>query len=160
MVCLKNKMINFVAMAMMSIFISFALQGEDFKYGVSVYKKANCMGCHSWHGKGGGGYGAGVSLRITDLDRDSIIEIIKCGKPGTGMPYFSKKSYVKEKCYDTLLEDYNDENIRPISSKRFINDRQVLALADFIIENFKNKELTKEYCENFFKKGSKVCEGL
>ena len=57
-------------------------------------------------------------------------------------------------------EDYQNENIRPISSKKFINDRQVLALADFIIENFKNKELTKEYCENFFKKGSKVCEGL
>ena len=160
MVSLKNKIVNFVVMTVMSIFIPFALQGENFKYGVSVYKKANCMGCHSWHGKGGGGYGAGVSLRITNLDRDSIIEIIKCGKPGTGMPYFSKKSYVKEKCYDTLFEDYENENIRPISSKKFINDRQVQALADFILENFKNKELTKEYCENFFEKGSRVCKGL
>ena len=136
------------------------LLSNDFKYGVTVYKKTNCMGCHSWHGKGGGGYGAGVSLRTTELDRESIVEIIKCGKPGSGMPYFYRKSYIKEKCYDTLLEDYEGEDIRPISSKKFINDRQIQALADFIIINFKNKKLTKDYCEKFFEIGSKVCSKL
>ena len=124
-------------------YVKSHVSANDFSYGLSAYKKANCMGCHSWHGKGGGGYGGGVSLRITQLDRDNIIEIIKCGKPGTGMPYFYKKSYIKEKCYDTLIEDYQDETIRPISSKKFVNDRQVEALADFIINNLKGKELTK-----------------
>ncbi|MBJ57130.1 MAG: cytochrome C [Rickettsiales bacterium] len=143
----------------LSLFNNFVI-ASDFSYGLSAYKKANCMGCHSWHGKGGGGYGAGVSLRITQLDRDSIIEIIKCGKPGTGMPYFYKKSYIKEKCYDTLIEDYQDGPVRPISSKKFVNDRQVEALADFIVNNFKGKKLTKEYCEKFFKKGSRVCDNL
>ena len=45
---------------------------SNFKYGLQVYKKANCMGCHSWHGKGGGGYGGGSSLRETLLDYDGI----------------------------------------------------------------------------------------
>ena len=42
------------------------------------------MGCHSWHGKGGGGYGAGVSLRNINLTLNEIINVIKCGRPGTG----------------------------------------------------------------------------
>ena len=133
-------------------------QGSD--YGMNVYKKGNCMGCHSWHGKGGGGYGGGVSLRKTILDRESILEVIKCGIPGTGMPYFYKKSFVEEKCYDTLFEDYEGDSIRPISSKKFLNNRQLEAVTDFIIDNFKGKKLTKEYCETFFKKGSKVCTNL
>jgi len=26
--------------------------------GKQVFKSANCVGCHKWHGNGGGGYGA------------------------------------------------------------------------------------------------------
>src|ERR1700682_3724367 len=28
--------------------------------GKAVFKRANCFGCHKWHGNGGGGYGGGV----------------------------------------------------------------------------------------------------
>ena len=132
---------------------------SDLKYGLSVYKKGNCMGCHSWHGDGGGGYGAGVSLRKSNLEYDEIINVIKCGKPGTGMPYFFKKSYLKEKCYDTYLSDY-DENYRPISNKTYLNLRQIKAVSFFIENVLINKDIDKEYCESFFEKGSRVCEKL
>ena len=79
---------------------------KEFAYGLNVYKKGNCMGCHSWHGKGGGGYGAGVSLRTMELSLEDIVYVIKCGRPGTGMPYFYKKSYKDERCYDTKFEGY------------------------------------------------------
>ena len=118
------------------------------------------MGCHSWHGKGGGGYGAGVSLRISKLNFNELVEIIKCGRPGSGMPYFYKKSYLEEKCYDTLMSDYTDDNYKPISSKKFLNSKQIIAVANFIIDNLQKKPLDKAYCENFFKKESKVCEKL
>ena len=140
--------------------ISYSLDIKNNKYGLSVYKKGNCMGCHSWHGKGGGGYGAGVSLRISKLTFDELVEIIKCGRPGSGMPYFYKKSYLEEKCYDTSIADYTDDNYKPISSKKFLNDRQVIAVTNFIIDNLQGKILDKAYCEEFFKKGSKVCEKL
>ncbi len=134
---------------------------HDFKYGLSVYKKGNCMGCHSWDGKGGGGYGggAGVSLRKSDLTYDEIVNIVKCGRPGTGMPYFFKASYLKEKCYDTDISDYN-ENFRPISSKTYLNMRQIKAVSAFVKNILIGKSLDKNYCENFFKKGSRVCEKL
>ena len=99
---------------------SYSLDTKSYSYGLSVYKRGNCMGCHSWHGKGG--HGAGVSLRMSKLNFDELVEIIKCGRPGSGMPYFYKKSYLKERCYDTLITDYTDDNFKPISSKKFLNN--------------------------------------
>ena len=80
------------------------------------FKKPLFIG--SANGYGGGGYGAGVSLRNTNLTLNEIINVIKCGRPGTGMPYFLRKAYKEEKCYDTTFEDY-DESYRPVSSKTF-----------------------------------------
>ncbi len=139
--------------------VLYATMSESHKYGLNVYKKGNCMGCHSWHGKGGGGYGAGVSLRISELSTEEIVNIVKCGRPGTGMPYFNRKSYKTEKCYDTLIEDY-DSVYRPISSKKFLSPRQIEAVSLFVKEVLQGKKLDKNYCESFFKKGSKVCNKL
>ena len=153
----KKSLYSLLLIYSMKIQFAFTTDvNSQFAYGLNVYKKGNCMGCHSWHGKGGGGYGAGVSLRNMELSLTEIVNVIKCGRPGTGMPYFYKKSYKIEKCYDTTFEDY-DNSYRPISSKKFLNERQIEAVSLFIKELFQGKELTKEYCEFFFNKGSKVC---
>ena len=131
---------------------------EEHKYGLNVYKKGNCMGCHSWHGKGGG-HGAAVSLRNTNLTLNEIINVIKCGRPGTGMPYFLRKAYKEEKCYDTTFEDY-DGSYRPVSSKKFLSSKQIEAVSIFVSEVLQNKKLNKNYCEYFYEKGSKVCLNL
>ena len=136
----------------------FAQSDKEFKYGLSVYKKGNCMGCHSWHGKGG--HGAGVSLRVSKLNLDELIEVINCGRPGSGMPYFNRKAYKEEKCYDTSFDDYINNDYKPNSPKKFLNKRQILAVTYFIKENLQGKKLNKSYCESFFEKGSRVCEKL
>ena len=152
-------------LAIVFIFLSYSCYSaednfeETIRKGLIVYKKANCMGCHSWHGKGGGGYGAGVSLRNPSYEVSELINIIKCGIPGTGMPYFYRKSYKTEKCYDTLFEDYSLTD-RPKNSKSFINERQIKNLAAFVYSELQGKELNKEYCSKFFGVGSKVCEKL
>ena len=131
---------------------------EEHKYGLNVYKKGNCMGCHSWHGKGGG-HGAAVSLRNTELTLNEIINVIKCGRPGTGMPYFLKKAYKEEKCYDTTFEDYDESN-RPVNSQKFLSSKQIEAVSIFVREVLQNKKLDKNYCEYFYEKGSKACLSL
>ena len=96
----KSKNITSLLFFFISMFIFcthiLGVNLEEHKYGLNVYKKGNCMGCHSWHGKGGGGYGAGVSLRNINLTLTEIINVIKCGRPGTGMPYFSRKPIKKK----------------------------------------------------------------
>ncbi len=159
----ESKNITSTIFLFISIFIlcnhSLGFNLEEYKYGLNVYKKGNCMGCHSWHGKGGGGYGAGVSLRNMNLTIDEIKNVIKCGRPGTGMPYFLRKAYKEEKCYDTTFEDYN-ETYRPVSSKKFLSSRQIEAVSIFVREVLQNKKLDKYYCEFFYEKGSKVCLNL
>ena len=83
-----------------------------------MYIKRKLYGMHSWHGKGGGGYGAGVSLRDINLTLNEIINVIKCGRPGTGMPYFSKKAY-KEENVMILLSKIMMALIDPCLQKNF-----------------------------------------
>ena len=62
--------------------------------GRRVYEKANCVGCHKWHGGGGGGYGgAALSLREKALDKELLLEVIRCGRPATRMPYHARDAY-------------------------------------------------------------------
>ncbi len=131
-------------------------------YGLSTAKRANCLGCHKWHGNGGPGYGgAAISLRSTTLSRDDLITVIKCGRPGTNMPYFDRKAYSDDRCYGMTFEDFSDaDGNRPLQGKKYLNDRQVNAVADFVIAELQGKEVTRAYCEKFFGGPTKQCETI
>ena len=137
----KNKYISSSLFFLISSFLFctniLGVNLEEHKYGLNVYKKGNCMGCHSWDGKGGG-HGGAVSLRNTELTINEIINVIKCGRPGTGMPYFLKKAYKEEKCYDTTFEDYDESN-RPVNSQKFLSSKQIEAVSIFVREVLQNK---------------------
>jgi len=135
---------------------------KSVDYGLATAKRANCMGCHKWHGGGGPGYGgAAISLRETQLNREQIIEVIKCGRPGTNMPFFDRRSYKQDECYDLTFDDFaGDENNRPLKGKISLNDRQINAVADFVVAELKGKPITKVYCEKFFGGPTRQCETL
>src|ERR1700712_1007685 len=74
-------------------------ENDELGNGKKVYERANCVGCHKWSGVGGGGYGgAALSLRATQLSHDDIVEIVTCGRPGTGMPHFTTDPYKDGAC--------------------------------------------------------------
>src|SRR5215510_7643860 len=78
--------------------------------GKAVFKRANCFGCHKWHGNGGGGYGGdALSLRKTELTKELIIETVGCGRPGTGMPFFTRGAYDSVKCYHMNRENVGSQ---------------------------------------------------
>ncbi len=130
--------------------------------GISVYKRAGCITCHKWHGMGGPGYGGTpINFREMFLDRDQLIEVIACGRPGTGMPYFVKKAYDGHDCYDGMTMEDMDEEDRPGASRTTLSNRQVNQVSDFILEHFKGRtnELVRGDCEIFFGE-SRVCRKL
>ena len=133
-----------------------------FDYGLSAYKKGNCMGCHKWHGDGGPGYGgAALSLRETGLDREQLITIIECGRPGTNMPFFDKKAYKDDRCFGMKFSDFEgDDKNRPLNAKSYLNKRQIDAVVDFIVNDLQGKKVSKEYCIKFFGKPTRSCDGL
>ena len=126
--------------------------------GKRVFKAANCMGCHKWHGNGGGGYGGdALSLRKTELTREQIIEVIRCGRPGTGMPFHLRGAYDTEPCYDLKREQL--AGTMPPEAASFLRPRDIEAVSDYVIAHVKGKgEPTFADCAAFFGEGSKVCE--
>ena len=75
--------------------------------GKEIYKvKANCQFCHKWDGSGDQGYGGNASsLRKTFLTPEQFADVIKCGRPGTGMPYHDQFAYTDKRCFDMTRED-------------------------------------------------------
>ena len=76
----------FIAAAVLSapcaVFGQSATASNPAGAGGAVFRRANCFGCHKWHGNGGGGYGGdALSLRKTELTREQIIETVNCGRP-------------------------------------------------------------------------------
>ncbi len=130
--------------------------------GEGIWKtQSNCRDCH-----GGLGNGEpddprspkGMSLRTTSLTQEQIAEVIKCGRPGTPMPYFDKRAYTDTRCYDSTAEDLGDQTPRP--GLPSYNDRQIKALAAFIAARFVGKgPVTKEECTAFWGENASSCTG-
>ena len=126
--------------------------------GEQVFKRANCMGCHKWHGNGGGGYGGdALSLRKTSLTREQIIETVSCGRPGTGMPFFVRGAYDTSKCFDMNRAEIGDQI--PPEGAAFLRPSDIAAVADYVLARLKGKgEPTYAECTTFFSETSRVCD--
>jgi mono/diheme cytochrome c family protein len=149
----------FVIIATAAMTASAAAQSADLtNAGKAVFKRANCFGCHKWHGNGGGGYGGdALSLRKTELTREQIIETVGCGRPGTGMPFFTRGAYVSVKCYDMNREGVGGRI--PPEANIFLRPSDVEAVADYVIAHVKGKgEPNYGECVEFFGDASRVCD--
>ena len=126
--------------------------------GKAVFSRANCMGCHKWHGNGGGGYGGdALSLRKTELTRDQIIETVGCGRLGTGMPFFMRGAYDEVKCHEMNRQDAGAQ--MPPEGGTFLRPKDIEAVADYVIAHIKGAgEPTYAECVTFFSNTSRVCD--
>lgn len=126
--------------------------------GKAVFKRANCMGCHKWHGNGGGGYGGdALSLRKTELTKEQIVETVSCGRPGTGMPFFVRGAYDTVKCFDMTRQDAGAQ--MPPEGGTFLRSSDIEAVADYVIAHVKGAgEPTYAECAAFFGNTSRVCD--
>jgi mono/diheme cytochrome c family protein len=152
-----------VALAFVGLSVSLALaqsspSADPSEAGKAIFKRANCFGCHKWHGNGGGGYGGdALSLRRTELTRDQIVETVTCGRPGTGMPYFARGAYDTIKCYAMNRQDIGG-NIPPEGGV-FLRPHDIEAVADYVLANIKGKgEPSYDECVSFFGNTSRVCD--
>ncbi len=106
--------------------------------GKGVFKRANCVGCHKWHGNGGGGYGGdALSLRKTELTREQIMETVSCGRPGTGMPFFVRGAFDTTKCYDMNRQDVGSQI--PPEANTFLRASDIEAVADYVLAHVKGR---------------------
>ncbi len=129
--------------------------------GADLWKQGtNCSECHGIMGNGVAEdprSPAGANFRETTLDAALIADIIRCGLPGTGMPYFVRNAYAGQNpCYGTTLEALGTQ--APPSGTPQVNARQSQALAQFILWKFAGKgEPTREECLELWGEGATLC---
>jgi mono/diheme cytochrome c family protein len=150
-----------IALTLMSTSFAFgqsAASSDPTEGGKAVFKRANCVGCHKWHGNGGGGYGGdALSLRKTELTRDQIIETVACGRPSTGMPFFVRGAYESSKCFGMTRADVGPG--MPPEGGTFLRPNDIEAVADYVLAHVKGKgEPNQDECVNFFGNASRVCD--
>ena len=140
-----------------------SLAAETADAGQDVFKRANCVGCHKWHGNGGGGYGgAALSLRKTKLSKDQIAMTVRCGRPGTGMPYFDRDGYPAKSgepapCYGMTRDDLGKMPLAQGSV--FLKPDEANAVADYVVHHIKGKgDPDLADCTAFFGETSSACD--
>jgi hypothetical protein len=108
-------------------------QGNAEK-GRLVYQRLGaCVNCHGWPGDGESGLNpmvhvAGANLRQTQLDAQGLYDVIRCGIPGTPMPYHDSVSYKDDRCDGKLMSDFAADQ-RPILGKTFSEHQMVDLIA-------------------------------
>jgi mono/diheme cytochrome c family protein len=127
--------------------------------GKVIYEKANCVGCHKWHGGGGGGYGgAALSLRATHLDRDQLIEVVRCGRPGTRMPFHDKNAWSSGRCYG--IDPKTLGNDMPPATPEFLTPEEIASVVDYVVAHQKGKGAPiRADCVAFWGEGARECQG-
>src|SRR5215471_11912568 len=105
----------------------------DVADGMRLYlQKADCQSCHGWAGDGrkmDSQMPDAPNLRDTRLDRARVVQTIKCGRPGTGMPAFDKFAYSDGRCYGLKKADLKSPMPDPSAT---LQPREVDLVADFL----------------------------
>lgn len=128
--------------------------------GMTVWKeKIGCGNCHGWSGNGvpdDSRMPVGANLRETKLTADQLVEVIKCGRPGTGMPHFDARAYTDPRCYGVTAEQLGDK-VPPDWGATLI-PREIDALIAYMQARVIGRgPLSKAECEEYFGAGAQVC---
>ena len=132
------------AMTVIGSFLSIGLTyAQDVSFGQRLFQdKADCQYCHGVDGDGRGdprSPGQAANLHKTILNREQMIEVIACGRPGTEMPHFDRDAYEDRSCYGrTAAELGADTPHYPHSTS--LTKREIEAVADYIFVKFVGKK--------------------
>mgnify|MGYP003350972563 CR=1 FL=1 len=155
-----------VAFAVVVLAPAVASADEDsIRQGQSIFRaKANCQICHGWAGDGvkmETQAPDGANLRETSLDREALIETIRCGRPGRDMPPFERNAYSDGRCYGMKLADLRSAGLMLTDPVATLSMNEVNAVADFLFAKVIGKgPMTKEKCIEFWGQVMQVCNDL
>ena len=97
----------------------------------------------------------GANLRTSELDRDQVIFVIKCGLPGRSMPAFDRLAYDDDRCLGRTRADLRRMGLELFDPAATLQNREVERLADFLFAKVIGRgPMDKATCVEFW--GSEV----
>ena len=136
-------------------------EARFIEFGKEIFKnKAQCQFCHKWDGGGDQGYGGiALTLRGTQLTPEQLAEVIKCGRPTTGMPYHDERAYTDKRCYGLTRNDLGKD--MPPMAVESLQQREVDAVVKYLFARVVGRgPATYEDCLDFWGKDTRQCEPI
>ena len=140
---------------------SSAEQARVIAQGKDIFKtKATCQFCHKWDASGDQGYGGNaLSLRATKLTPAQVAETIKCGRPGTGMPYHDQFAYTDKRCYGMTRADLGNDI--PPEPNSFLNSDEIDAVVKYLFAaDVGRGPSTYDDCVAFWGTETRQCDSM
>ena len=140
---------------------SSAEQARVIAQGKDIFKtKATCQFCHKWDASGDQGYGGNaLSLRATKLTPAQVAETIKCGRPGTGMPYHDQFAYTDKRCYGMTRADLGNDI--PPEPNSFLNSDEIDAVVKYLFATDVGRgPSTYDDCVAFWGTETRQCDSM
>src|SRR5260370_38082278 len=105
-------------------------------------QKGNCQSCPGRAGDGrkmDSQMPDGANLRDSVLGRATLVLIIKCGRPGSGMPPFDKLAYSDGRCYGLKQADLKSPSRQMPDPPATLLGREIDAIAGFMLAKIVGK---------------------
>jgi mono/diheme cytochrome c family protein len=138
-----------------------AEQLRTIEFGKEIFKtKAQCQYCHKWDGGGDQGYGGNaLSLRKTQLTAEQLAEVVKCGRPATGMPYHDERAYTDKRCFGLVRDDLGKD--MPPMAVESLQPREIDAVVKYLFARVVGHgDATYDDCVEFWGKDTRQCEPM
>ena len=105
------------------------------------------------------GYGGNaLSLRATKLTQEQLVEVIKCGRPLTAMPYHDQFAYTDKRCFDMTREDLGKD--MPAMGEA-LQPREITAVVKYLFARVVGRgPATYDDCVDFWGKDTRQCEPM
>ena len=116
---------------------ALAQDNSGLAVGKDVWSRASCFNCHGSMAQGGDGgdYPVGPSLRNITFGKETMVQIVSCGLPGTPMPAWLKGAYTTVECYGMPLGSRPADMIIPA----ILTADEIKALVDYVFATFVQK---------------------
>jgi mono/diheme cytochrome c family protein len=165
---------SFVALALLSVALLSPASGQAqaqaplsaeearfIEFGKEIFKsKAVCQYCHKWDASGDQGYGGNaLSLRATKLTPEQMTEVVKCGRPATGMPYHDRFAYTDKRCFGLTRDDLGND--MPPAATESLQPREIDAVVTYLFAKVVGRgESTYAECVEFWGSDTSECEPM
>ena len=128
------------------------------------HQKADCQSCHGWAGDGKKmdfQSPDGANLRTSQLDREQLVFVIKCGLPGREMPAFDRRAYTDDRCLGRTRADLARMGLSLPDPATTLQQREIERLADFLLTKVVGQgEMNRAKCVDFWGEDVEICSDL
>lgn len=162
-----------LAAAIMAVAFGAAAQAQeqktpdpsDIAEGLRLFEqKGNCQACHGWAGDGHKSDSQmpdAPNLRDTKLNRNGLVNVIKCGRLNSQMPAFDKFAYSDGRCYGKKQADLKAYPTRMPDPPATLQLREIELIADFLMAKVVGKgPMDRAKCVEFWGSEVDACKDL